>query len=77
MPSYDYRCEQCDTRFEAHHPIAAPPPPCPDCGGEVSLVFLHAPAVHGHMARGRELAVRTLEPPASGAHHGPQCPCCH
>ena len=76
MPSYDYYCQRCSTQFEARHPIATPRPPCPGCGGAVRLVFLHAPAVHGHMARGRELAVRTLEPPPD-ARHGPHCPCCH
>jgi putative FmdB family regulatory protein len=77
MPSYDYQCRRCDTRFEARHPISAPRPPCPDCGGQTERVILYAPAVHGYMARGREQAVRTLEPPAPGSGHGPRCPCCH
>ena len=32
MPRYDYRCQQCDHRFEAQHSIQADPPPCPACG---------------------------------------------
>jgi len=29
------------------------------------------------MARGRELAVRSLEPKQAQGAHGPGCPCCH
>lgn len=32
MPRYDYRCKQCDHRFEAQHSMQADPPPCPNCG---------------------------------------------
>lgn len=77
MPSYDYRCTRCHSQFEAHHSMAAPRPPCPSCGGVPEPVFLSAPAVHGYMARGRELAVRSLEPKADVAGHGPGCRCCH
>jgi len=77
MPSYDYRCTRCHTQFEARHGIAAARPACPRCGGDAKLAFVSAPAVHGHMARGRELAVRSLEPKRHPAGHGPGCPCCH
>ncbi len=75
MPLYDYRCASCDTRFEARHAMSEVAPRCPRCGAEARLIFVTAPAVHGHMARGRQLAAQSLEPqPAS---HGPGCPCCH
>ncbi|XSG84684.1 MAG: FmdB family zinc ribbon protein [Methylohalobius sp. ZOD2] len=75
MPSYDYCCKRCGACFEAHHPMSAQRPPCPQCGAGVERIFLHAPAVHGHMTRGREMAAQTLEP--STRKHGPQCPCCY
>ena len=76
MPTYDYRCKRCSAAFEANHGIAASPPSCPQCGGSVEQVFLAAPAVHGYMARGREMAARTLEPTAPAKRHGPGCACC-
>lgn len=78
MPTYDYLCTTCDTRFESQHSVRAPHPVCPACGGSVRRLFLTAPAVHGHMARGRELAVNSLDPGTmqpTGA-HGANCPCC-
>jgi len=77
MPSYDYRCTRCQWEFEARHAMGAARPACPACGGESMLLFLSPPAVHGHMARGRELAVRSLEPGPDRGAHGPGCPCCH
>lgn len=77
MPSYDYVCRRCSERFQAHHAIGAVRPTCPICGGEVQRVFLSAPAVHGNMARGRDRAVRSLDPTAVDGAHGPRCPCCH
>lgn len=77
MPSYDYRCTSCRLTFEASHGIGTSRPPCPQCGGAVEQVFLFAPAVHGYMARGRELAIRSLEPNPAAGGHGPGCPCCH
>jgi len=77
MPTYDYRCTSCGSSFEATHGMGADGPACPQCRGPAQKVFLSAPAVHGYMARGRDLAVRTLEPKSSGTAHGPGCPCCH
>lgn len=76
MPTYDYRCCQCGHSFEARHPIDVCAPPCPACGGAADKVILSAPAVHGYMARGRELAVRSLEPREAHTGHGSGCPCC-
>lgn len=41
MPVYEYRCEQCDERFEELLPSpAAPAPGCPACGaGGVTRVY--------------------------------------
>lgn len=70
MPTYDYECLGCGAGFEAFHPIAAPAPPCPRCGGKVQRLLRKAPAVHGEMARGREQAMRSLPECGKG------CSCC-
>lgn len=77
MPTYDYQCQDCQRQFEARHPLDAASPACPACGGRAEKVMLSAPALHGHMARGRELAMRSLEPkPGATPHsHGPGCRC--
>ena len=79
MPLYDYRCEHCDLVFEVRHALSAPTPACPDCGRATVKTVLCAPAVHGHMALGREQAVQSLQPttPAMGHRHGPGCGCAH
>jgi putative FmdB family regulatory protein len=76
MPTYDFGCSACGNRFEGRRAMAAPNPACPVCGAATEQLYLSAPAVHGRMARGREQAVRTLEPKMT-AGHGPSCPCCH
>lgn len=77
MPLYDYRCQDCHGQFEAQHPIEAHSPACPVCGGRAEKVILSAPAMHGHMSQGRELAMKSLEPkPGTRPHsHGPGCQC--
>lgn len=52
MPLYDYRCEQCETTFEARHSFDAPVPPCPECGSiNVQRLITTAPAqMKGMMA---------------------------
>lgn len=77
MPTYDYRCFQCKQQFEARHPIKADNPGCPACGGATEKVMLSAPATHGNMALGRELAMRSLLPKSNqGKHvHGIGCGC--
>lgn len=50
MPLYDYRCQQCETQFEARHSINAPKPPCPACqSAEVQRLILTAPTIAGGM----------------------------
>ena len=77
MPTYDYQCQDCHRQFEARHAINERSPACPACGGRAEKVILSAPAMHGHMARGRELAMRSLHPkPDTPSHtHGPGCQC--
>ncbi|WP_414718140.1 FmdB family zinc ribbon protein [Thiocapsa sp. UBA6158] len=79
MPIYDYRCTCCQTSFERSQSMNAEPPSCPACGGTTARVFLCAPAVHGRMARGRDQAVRSLQPADTprGHQHGAGCGCGH
>ncbi len=39
MPIYEYRCLQCDHKFDLFHPIGEDPGPCPWCLGPVRRVF--------------------------------------
>ncbi|MGG7056425.1 FmdB family zinc ribbon protein [Nitrosomonas sp. ANs5] len=78
MPIYDYQCTPCKLQFEAHQSINSPAPDCPKCGSIAEKVILSAPAVHGNMARGRDLAMRSLQPKPDQAHgHPPGCGCGH
>jgi putative FmdB family regulatory protein len=77
MPSYDYRCSQCGLVFEVRHPIKVILSTCPDCGAKPEKLILSPPAAHGSMARGRELAMRSLQAHTKGKGHGQGCPCCH
>jgi putative FmdB family regulatory protein len=46
MPLYDYKCPNCDARFEARHGFDDPSPACPSCDFEaVQRVILQAPRV--------------------------------
>ena len=78
MPTYDYLCTQCKLQFEARYPINASNPNCSVCGGATEKLILSAPAIHGNMARGRELAIRSILPtePSQKKHvHGLGCGC--
>jgi putative FmdB family regulatory protein len=40
VPIYEYRCAQCEERFEELVQAATEPPPCPACGSvEVARLF--------------------------------------
>ena len=45
MPNYEYKCKECDNRFEIWQEVGAAAPACPECAGEVKKV-LHAPKLH-------------------------------
>lgn len=69
MPTYDYLCTQCKLQFEIRHSINAPSPNCPACRGKVEKIILSAPATHDHIVRGRDLAIRSLQPKTDQANH--------
>ena len=79
MPTYDYQCTQCKLQFEVRHSINASNPDCSACGSMAEKVILFAPAMHGNMARGRDLAMRSLQPKPDQTNHGhaPGCACGH
>ena len=60
MPTYDFLCPACGYQLEAIQSYDAPSPVCPDCH-KCTIRLLGAPAVHGSMSRGRELAVRSIK----------------
>lgn len=70
MPIYDYQCSACLGHFEARRAISADAPHCPHCGGPSMRTILSAPAIHGAMARGRDLAARSVPECGKG------CRCC-
>ncbi|GAB4509570.1 MAG: hypothetical protein OHK0046_04830 [Anaerolineae bacterium] len=48
MPVYDYKCPNCEQRFEARHGFAENAPACPNCGyNAVQRVITSAPTVAG------------------------------
>lgn len=77
MPTYDYICTECKLQFKASHSINAERPECSVCGGPTEQLILSAPAIHGSMARGRDEAMRSLQPKAGQNNHthGPGCGC--
>ena len=39
MPTYEYKCKQCDHQFELWQEVGADAPECPECGAEVQKIF--------------------------------------
>lgn len=39
MPLYEYRCTQCQHRFEVYHHVGGSGGPCPVCGGPTKRIF--------------------------------------
>ena len=70
MPTYDYLCNDCNDQFKAFHGMYDPKPKCGSCGGITTKLIVSAPAIHGAMARGRDLAIASLP------QCGPGCRCC-
>ncbi len=50
MPLYDYECDTCGARFEVHHGINAPMPPCPNGHSTVHRIITSAPPTLRGMA---------------------------
>lgn len=47
MPTYEYRCEECDTRLEVFAAMSDPPPAaCEACGSSKLVKVLFPVAVH-------------------------------
>ncbi len=50
MPAYDYKCPNCDHKFEARHSFSQDAPPCPACGAVgVQRRITSAPTIAGGM----------------------------
>ena len=46
MPQYEYKCTQCDNRYETREGFDAPArQPCPKCGGEAKRILFAPPIV--------------------------------
>jgi putative FmdB family regulatory protein len=39
MPTYEYRCTQCQHLFERYQAVGEPPPECPRCGSPSRKVY--------------------------------------
>ncbi len=66
MPLYDYKCPECEERFEARHNISADAPPCPECGHMgVKRIITTAPRIHkginAHPGDGRKASKEQLQ----------------
>jgi putative FmdB family regulatory protein len=68
MPTYEYRCDACNSAFERFHAVSAQPRlTCPECGSELRRVFS---AGAGVIVRGRAASDRPTGHCESGE------PCC-
>lgn len=86
MPSYDFRCPECDERFEVTRPAGTKDDVCcPDCGVPAKRVFTPVGVVfkgsgfHNTDYRSRPQADSTppkSEPPACGNSDGGGCAGC-
>jgi len=76
MPLYEYRCRDCDTRFDARRPMAEAdaPAPCPD--GHLDTVRLLAAFSATGRASAGSLGMSESGPPAAGPCGG-HCACAH
>ena len=66
MPLYDYKCPECDTRFEARHGFNESPPACPMCGYEtpqrvITTAPTHAKGIMAHPGDGKTASKEQLQ----------------
>ena len=45
MPTYEYKCTNCEHQFEIWQEVGAEPPECPECSSAVRKIF-HPVSVH-------------------------------
>lgn len=60
MPIFDFQCQQCTEVFEVMCKSTDKAQPCPHCGSNQVKKLLSAPAIHGEMAKGRDVAMQSL-----------------
>jgi len=73
MPTYDYECNQCAENHRIQHAMSAEKPACPSCGGELTQVFLVAPAVNGAGSGASDFDAPACEAPMGACGTG-MCP---
>jgi len=39
MPTYDYKCKDCDHKFEKFHSMSTKLTVCPECGGNLGQLI--------------------------------------
>jgi len=45
VPTYEYKCTECDHQFDIWQEVGTEPPACPECGSQVKKIF-HPVSVH-------------------------------
>lgn len=66
MPLYDYKCPECEYRFEARHGFSESAPPCPECGHEepkrvITTAPTHAKGMLTHAGDGHRASKEQLK----------------
>ena len=39
MPTYEYKCTQCEAQFDLWQSVGSTPPACPECAGVTKKIF--------------------------------------
>jgi len=66
MPTYSYKCPDCDHRFDARHGFDDPQPACPNCEAEevqrvITKAPSHAKGILAHPGDGRKASKEELQ----------------